>query len=298
MIQSRRRRKRSKEPQKSKDKGSRSRSQSMNEQSDYKQEKTKTKTKDKQVRFTSLRVGPIKEGFIVGLDLLKTFIDDMGSRIKANVGSSLKVYDAKVSARTRLYLLKTIGSKLAFKPERYKKFRSTVFGPWLDIRTQEHDNHLINYLLQHQRNVKDPSTDIPFIFDIGPNTIEFGRREFCLVTGFLFGDCLLDHLKGVNPCFRERVFPEKSNVKGLDLNKLLNNHTKFNKLLDDDAVCVCLILSLDFCFMGFELRHVNANELFGLVDDLSAWNDFPWGEYMWKEVHKRVYNNDCKYRKG
>nr|GEV66665.1 reverse transcriptase domain-containing protein [Tanacetum cinerariifolium] len=55
------------------------------------------------------RVGPIKEGFIVGFDLLKTFID-MGSRIKANVGSSLKVYDAKVSARTRLYLLKTIGN--------------------------------------------------------------------------------------------------------------------------------------------------------------------------------------------
>ncbi|GJV62102.1 phospholipase-like protein [Tanacetum coccineum] len=160
----------------------------------------------------------------------------MGSRIKANVSSSLKVYDAKVSARTRLYLLKTIGSKLAFKPERYKKFRSAVFGPWLDIRTQEHDNHLINYLLQHQRNVKDPSTNIPFIFDIGPNTIEFGRREFCLVTGFLFEDCSLDHLKGVNSCFRERVFPEKSSVKGLDLNKLLNNHTEFNKLLDDDAV--------------------------------------------------------------
>nr|GEU87841.1 phospholipase-like protein [Tanacetum cinerariifolium] len=199
----------------------------------------------------------------------------MGSRIKANVGSTLKVYDAKVSARTRLYLLKTIGSKLAFKPERYKKFRSIVFGSWLDIRTQEHDNHLINYLLQHQRNVKDPSTDIPFIFDIGPNIIEFGRREFCLVTGFIFGDYSLDHLKGVNSCFRERVFPEKSSVKGLVLNKLLNNHTEFNKLLDDDVVRVCLHLALDFVFMGFELKHVIANELLGLVDGLSAWNDFP-----------------------
>ncbi|GJZ82726.1 phospholipase-like protein [Tanacetum coccineum] len=222
----------------------------------------------------------------------------MGSRIKANVGSSLKVYDAKVSARTRLYLLKTIGSKLAFKLECYKKFRSIVFVSWLDIRTQEHDNHLINYLLQHQRNVKDPSTDIPFIFDIGLNTIEFGRREFCLVTRLLFGDCLLDHFKGVKSCFRERVFPEKSNVKGLDLNKILNNHTEFNKLLDDDDVRVCLLLALDFVFMGFEIRHVIANELLGLVDDLSAWNDFPWGEYMWIEHHKRVYNNDSKYREG
>ncbi|GJY06087.1 hypothetical protein Tco_0373141 [Tanacetum coccineum] len=148
----------------------------------------------------------------------------MGSRIKANESSSLEVYDAKVSVRSR--------------------------------------------------NVKDPSTDIPFIFDIGPNTIEFGRREFCFVTGFLFGDGSLDHLKGVNSCFRERVFPENSSVKGLDLNKLLNNHIEFNKLLDDDVIRVCLLLALDFVFMGFELRHVIANELLGLVDDLSVWNDF------------------------
>nr|GFA00592.1 phospholipase-like protein [Tanacetum cinerariifolium] len=117
-------------------------------------------------------VGPVKEGFIVGFDLLKTFID-MGSRIKANEGSSLEVYDAKVSAR--------------------------------------------------------------------------------------------------------------SSVKGLDLNKLLNNHTEFNKLLDDDDVRVCLLLALDFVFIGFELRHIIANKLLGLVDDLSAWNDFPWvptGRYV------------------
>nr|GEX95774.1 phospholipase-like protein [Tanacetum cinerariifolium] len=86
----------------------------------------------------------------------------MGSRIKANEGSSLEVYDAKVNARS--------------------------------------------------------------------------RRGFCLVTGFLFEDCSLDHLNGVNSCFRERVFPKNSSVKGLDLDKLLNNHTEFNKLLDDDVV--------------------------------------------------------------
>nr|GEV11886.1 phospholipase-like protein [Tanacetum cinerariifolium] len=51
-----------------------------------------------------------------------------------------------------------------------------------------------------------------------------------------------------------------------------------------------------FCFMGFELRYAIVNKLLRLVDDLSAWNDFPWGEYMWIELHKRVYNNDSKYR--
>ncbi|GKB70978.1 phospholipase-like protein [Tanacetum coccineum] len=230
--------------------------------------------------FIPLSFAPIKEG----------------SRINSNMGSIVEVYDAKVSMRTRLYILKSIAGKLALKPKRYEIFRSTVFGRWLDLRTEDHDNHMIHYLLQHQRYVKDPSVHMPFIFDIGPHTIEFGRREFCLITGFVFGDCSLDHLNGGESAFRDRVFPNISNVKGDMLYKILNNQSNFDKLLDDDVVRLCLLLALDFVFMGYEMRHVIANELLNLVDDLAAWNDFPWGEHMWIELHHRVYNNDKKYR--
>ncbi|GKB74974.1 phospholipase-like protein, partial [Tanacetum coccineum] len=228
--------------------------------------------------FIPLSFAPIKEG----------------SRINNNMGSIVEVYDAKVSMRTRLYILKSIAGKLALKPKRYEIFRSTVFGRWLDLRTEDHDNHMIHYLLQHQRYVKDPSVHMPFIFDIGPHTIEFGRREFCLITGFVFGDCSLDHLNGGESAFRDRVFPNISNVKGDMLYKILNNQSNFDKLLDDDVVRLCLLLALDFVFMGYEMRHVIANELLNLVDDLAAWNDFPWGEHMWIELHHRVYNNDKK----
>ncbi|GJX89683.1 RNA-directed DNA polymerase, eukaryota, nucleotide-binding alpha-beta plait domain protein [Tanacetum coccineum] len=56
--------------------------------------------------------------------------------------------------------------------------------------------------------------------------------------------------------------------------KILNNQSNFDKLLDDDDVRLCLLLALDFVFMGYEMRHVIANELLNLVDDLAAWNDF------------------------
>ncbi|GJX75543.1 hypothetical protein Tco_0322354 [Tanacetum coccineum] len=49
----------------------------------------------------------------------------------------------------------------------------------------------------------------------------------------------------------------------------------FNNLLDDDAVRVL-----------------------NLVNDFSAWDSFPWGQYIWEEFHKRVYNNDHTFRKG
>ncbi|GJZ80138.1 hypothetical protein Tco_0644975 [Tanacetum coccineum] len=178
------------------------------------------------------------------------------------MGSIVEVYDAKVSMRTRLYILKSIAGKLALKPKRYEIFRSTVFGRWLDLRTEDHDNHMIHYLLQHQRYVKDPSVHMPFIFDIGPHTIEFGRREFCLITGFVFGDCSFDHLNGGESAFRDR-------------------------LLDDDVAHLCLLLALDFVFTGYEMRHVIANELLNLVDDLAAWNDFPWGTDKAKITRKR-----------
>ncbi|GKB91071.1 hypothetical protein Tco_0963343, partial [Tanacetum coccineum] len=139
-----------------------------------------------------------------------------------------------------------------------------------------------------KRYVKDPSVHVPFIFDIGPHTIEFGRREFCLITGFIFGDCSLDHLNGGESAFRDRVFPNISNVKGEMLYKILNNQSNFDKLLDVDVVRLCLLLALDFVFMGYEIRHVIANELLNLIWILEM---FPNSKTWWiqeKNVIPRV----------
>ncbi|GJX41951.1 phospholipase-like protein [Tanacetum coccineum] len=151
---------------------------------------------------------------------------------------------------------------------------------------------------EKHRYVKDPSTDTPFIFDIGQHTLEFGRREFCLVIGFHFGKVCLDHLSKGPSGFRDRVFPGVARVKGIELNKLLHSQTDFNNLLDDDVVRVCLLLALDFVFMGFELRHVISNQLLNLVNDFSAWDNFPRGQYIWEEFHKRVYNNDHTFQQN
>ncbi|GKD39134.1 hypothetical protein Tco_1259341 [Tanacetum coccineum] len=66
------------------------------------------------------------------------------------------------------------------------------------------------------------------------------------------------------------------------------SQTDFNNLLDDDVVRVCLLLALDFVFMGFELRHVISKEVLNLVDDFSAWDNFPWVQHIWKEFHNKM----------
>ena len=167
-------------------------------------------------------------------------------------------------------------------------FKRSVFGPWLDIRTDDHDSHVLNYLLFHQRNVTNPTFDSPFIFDIGKHTIEMGRREFCLITGFRFGDISLGHLKKVSSNFMKRVFPKLRSLKGENLLSLLEDK-EFKYLSEPDAVRVCLLLAADYCFMGQELRHGMVKEIVALVDDLDEWNAFPWGEHMWQEFHERIY---------
>ncbi|GJW71865.1 hypothetical protein Tco_0128782 [Tanacetum coccineum] len=83
----------------------------------------------------------------------------------------------------------------------------------------------------------------------------------------------------------------------LSLEGLLNNHTEFNKLLDDDVVRVCLLLALDFVFMGFELRHVIAKQAFWTSDDLSTWMISP-GVVKWQRAFtKGIQIDDSNYIK-
>ncbi|GKA80965.1 phospholipase-like protein, partial [Tanacetum coccineum] len=146
-----------------------------------------------------------------------------------------------------------------------------------------------------QRYVEDPSIDIPFIFDINGRTLELGRQDFCLITRFRFGKISLHPKEKDRSQFRERVFPETPNLNGQLLLDLVKNDVAFNNL-DDDVVRVCLLLALDYTFMGQEIKHVLLKPIVNLVDNLSEWDKFPWGEYMWREFHKRVYNVVAKHR--
>ncbi|GJX92733.1 cycloartenol synthase [Tanacetum coccineum] len=184
-----------------------------------------------------------------------------------------KVYDVKVSFRSKLHILQTIRSKLSWKGDQLDIFTRTVFGPWLNIQTTLHDNHLLNFLLQHQRRVRNPSPNKPFIFDIDGRTLEFGRKDFCLITSFRFSKVNLDPKEEDHSKFRKRVFPKIGNLKGKHLLALVNKDV--NKLDDEDVIRVCLLLALDFVFMGHELRHAITNPIVNLVDDFYKWDAFP-----------------------
>ncbi|GKB85783.1 phospholipase-like protein [Tanacetum coccineum] len=81
------------------------------------------------------------------------------------------------------------------------------------------------------------------------------REDFCLITGFRFDKVSLHPKEEDHSEFRKRVFPKNANLKGEHLLELVKNNVEFHQLDDKDVVRVCLLLALDYVFMGQEIRH-------------------------------------------
>ncbi|PWA40654.1 phospholipase-like protein [Artemisia annua] len=213
------------------------------------------------------------------------------------------LFDVKVNVRSLVKLLPDIKAKLKKNTNWYNLFKSTVFGPWLDVPNKPgNDSHLMNYVLQHQVYVPDVTDECsPITFHIGDNRLHFGRKEFCLVTGLRFGKlAVVDDKEITYVPFCERVFPDKClpgptqyNVKGQHfVNIVLED--KFEKtwlaLSDEDAVRICLVVVSVVILSGRERRFNIPKHIMLLVEDFAAFNAFPWGEYLWKIFYLRTVN--------
>ena len=171
-------------------------------------------------------------------------------------------------------------------------FRSTVFGPWLDISYVDNDETLVHQMLEKQLESDDKHYDLSLIYHVNGHLLHFGRREFQLITGFRFGTPTLRGFRTGPFQFRDRVFPEKigEHLRNIDLLSLIEDDEAFYKITDEDAIRVCLLLVLEVIFMGRELISVVADPLVRMVDCLETWNDFPWGEHIWRTLYEQILN--------
>nr|GEX80209.1 phospholipase-like protein [Tanacetum cinerariifolium] len=168
----------------------------------------------------------------------------------------------------------------------------------------DHDNHLLNHILQHQREVDFKSKEDTLKFDIGGHTLELGRIEFNLLTDFSIGKVIFQKVKaGDIPLLVRLLFPEKVpgkykrpkgvsyNVKGLELLDFVKDDEKWKNISDVNAICVCLLLMAEHVFMGRETNHVLGKPIMMLAENLTAWDKFPRGEYFWTKFYGRTGSN-------
>nr|GEV53053.1 phospholipase-like protein [Tanacetum cinerariifolium] len=99
-----------------------------------------------------------------------------------------------------------------------------------------------------------------------PRHIQFGREEFCLVTGLMFGveysDDYDDNDKPIP--FRRRVFPS------------------------------CLDGILQLVLLGLEDRRAVPSWILRLENDRDGWDDYPWGSYVWPALYYQLRDANVK----
>nr|GEZ47165.1 phospholipase-like, aminotransferase-like mobile domain protein [Tanacetum cinerariifolium] len=131
-------------------------------------------------------------------------------------------------------------------------------------------------MLQKQKVSDNDHYDLPLIYNVNGHTLHFGRREFCLITGFKFGFNSFRKFREGDISFRNRVCLEKiaKYVKSIELLSVIEDEERFTGLSDEDSIRVCLLLSLEVIFMGHELGYVVDDVFLMVVDNLEAWNVF------------------------
>ncbi|GKA60745.1 hypothetical protein Tco_0760152 [Tanacetum coccineum] len=204
--------------------------------------------------------------------------------------TKLKEYEAKVVVRSKLKYFCLCKEKL--NENRRNLFRNTCFGKWLDLSFFDHEPHLIDYILQKQVFVDDPHYEMPLIYNVEGHSLHFGRPEFSFITRLLFGSFSSRSFKSGDVPFVSRVLPHRLGliVTNLDLLGVLENEQLSGKLADDDDVRVCLLLALEVIFRGRLLVDEVQDTLMRLVEKIEVWNDFRWGEFIWRHLYDQILN--------
>nr|GEV41846.1 phospholipase-like protein [Tanacetum cinerariifolium] len=84
-------------------------------------------------------------------------------------------YLATIYVRSKIRLIQLFKDRL--NEDRRTVFKTTCFGPWLDIiYVKNDDDGMIHYVLQKQCCSDDDNFGLPLIYDVNGHSLHFGRR--------------------------------------------------------------------------------------------------------------------------
>nr|GEW74193.1 hypothetical protein [Tanacetum cinerariifolium] len=128
--------------------------------------------------------------------------------------------------------------------------------------------------------VGNENKNVPLYYHIVNNLqIQFGREEFCLVTGSRFEvEYWADYDKDEDPIpFRRRVFSsflDGKHITGKIVETLIDSKL-FGRVYDDDVVSLCCVGILQLVFLGVEGRRILPDWILRLATDRVGWDNRP-----------------------
>ncbi|KAK0590188.1 hypothetical protein LWI29_023734 [Acer saccharum] len=191
-------------------------------------------------------------------------------------------FPSRVSGHCNWESIKLIKSHLT--PTQLELFKATCFGHFLDVNDMVLSGQFCHHILLRECHVKN-SNDNAFSlwYHVGNGLIRFSPVEFYLVSGLAFAEyseSTSELFKRKNSRLRRTYF-QGSTVKVKMIVDWFRNLGPNNKICDDDVVKLALILLLEMTLVGKDDRTSILYWALELVDDLEAFNKFPWGSFIY-----------------
>ncbi|KAK3219645.1 hypothetical protein Dsin_013615 [Dipteronia sinensis] len=210
----------------------------------------------------------------------------MGSQLKDLLKTPEEEwYDGKITRHDHFSNLRDIDVALDRVPEEFKvedrrRYTESCFGYFLRMnRGMKFSASIVHQLLLRELHHDGPKDEIRFM--LGPHSVRIPKVEFCLITGLKFG-VIPDttRYEMVQNGIHQRYFDGVAEVDYEQLEVVLRIGIFEQQY---DSMKLCLIYMLNWILIGLDERKKVSVWQIRLVEDLDAFDAFPWGAYVYKQ---------------
>ncbi|BBG96889.1 BURP domain-containing protein, partial [Prunus dulcis] len=204
---------------------------------------------------------------------------EMGSNLEL-VWPEAEAYSSRVNNCSHANSsLAAIRAKLS--AQQLEQFKTSCFGHLLNIDKIQFSGQIVHGVVLRRvagQGVKDLDG---LSFLLGCDVAQFTRQDFCLITGLRFGEV-----------------PEVSSGdnEGITCNALEEAFLRCTE--EDDIYKLALVYFAELVVLGRD-KHLNINlNYLTLVEDLDAFNRYPWGSVSFDKTQDSLFSAPTKYVKS
>ncbi|KAK2654908.1 hypothetical protein Ddye_007960 [Dipteronia dyeriana] len=193
-------------------------------------------------------------------------------------------YEGKVTCHDHFDVIGVINDALYLVPTEIaivdrRRFMTSYFEHFMTMhRRMKFSVGVIHRLLLREVHHIEPSNKMHFM--LGNQDVRFSKVEFCLITGLRFKDAQdTSQYTIVDNGIQQKIyFGGRNEISSWELNYVLSQDQLHQAY---DSVKLCLPYMLNWILMGLDERVKIQVSQFQLMEDLDAFNTFPWGAHVY-----------------
>ncbi|KAI5338385.1 hypothetical protein L3X38_017656 [Prunus dulcis] len=216
---------------------------------------------------------------------------EMGSNVEL-VWPESEAYSSRVNNCSHANSsLAAIRAKLS--AEQLEQFKTSCFGHLLNIDKIQFSGQIVHGVVLRRVAGQGVKGLDGLSFLIGCDVAQFTRQDFCLITGLRFGE-VHEVSSGESDEIRlqKRYFIDE----GITCNALEEVFLRCTE--EDDIYKLALVYFAELVVLGMD-KHLNINlNYLILVEDLDAFNRYPWGSVSFDKTQDSLFSAPTKYLKS